>query len=357
MHRHARSLFLVVSFLWLAPFSTAQEQLTMEKLFNSREFSGDYFRGGNWAEAGPVLLYIESDRESGASNLIEWNLETDNRRTLIDGSYLEKPDGDGGLINIEDYQYSADGTKVLLYTDSERVWRLNTKGYYYVYDIEEQAVTAVSDRDAGFQMFAKFNPDATQVAFVRDRNLFVVDLESGEERQLTFNGADGGIINGTFDWVYEEEFGLRDGFRWSPDGAHIAFFQLDESNTRDFALTNLTTLYPEYHEFRYPKAGEVNSEIQIGVIDVGSGDISFFDTDTWFEGGEETEYIASMGWTPVLEDGEYDVWMLRLNRDQNSGDLIYGDPDTNEGTESDHGVLVREGTAATIRNFIVAGFK
>ncbi len=329
MYRHARYFFLALAFLWLAPMSIAQEQLTMEKLFNSREFSGSFFRGGNWAEAGPVLLYIDADRETGASSLIEWNLETDSRRTLIDGADLEKPDSDGGLINVEDYQYSADGTKVLLYTDSERVWRLNTKGYYYVYDIEAGTVTPISDRAEGFQMFAKFNPQATQVAFVRDRDLFVVDLTTGVERQLTSNGSDGGIINGTFDWVYEEEFGLRDGFRWSPDGKNIAFFQLDESATRDFAMTDLTTLYPEYHEFRYPKAGETNSEVQIGTIDVASGNIRFFDTDTWNEGGDETEYIASMGWTPALADGSSDVWMLRLNRDQNKGDLMYGDPVTN----------------------------
>ncbi len=328
MYRHARHFFLALSLLWLAPTSLAQEQLTMEKLFNSREFSGEFFRGGNWAAAGPVLLYIDTNRETDASSLVQWNLETDARTTLIDGRDLLKPDGDGGLINLEDYQYSADGSKVLLYTDSERVWRLNTKGYYYVYNIEEGTVTPVSDRAEGLQMFAKFNPHATQVAFVRERNLFVVDLMTGVERQLTSDGSEGGIINGTFDWVYEEEFGLRDGFRWSPDGEHIAFFKLDESNTRDFALTDLTTLYPEYQEFRYPKAGEANSEVQIGVIDIASGDISFFDTDTWMEGGDETEYIASMGWTPAMADGSSDVWMLRLNRDQNKGDLLYCDPAT-----------------------------
>ncbi len=328
VRRHAHYFFLALALLWLAPTSAAQEELTMEKLFNSREFSGEFFRGGNWAESGPVLLYIDTDSETDASSLIEWNLETDSRRTLINGAELQKPDGEGGLIEIEEYAYSADGTKVLLYTDSEQVWRLNTKGFYYVYNIEAGSITPVSDRAEGFQMFAKFNPQATQVAFVRDRNLFVVDLMSGVERQLTSDGSEGGIINGTFDWVYEEEFGLRDGFRWSPDGEHIAFFKLDESDTRDFALTDLSTLYPEYQEFRYPKAGEANSEVKVGVIDVGTGDISYFDTDTWMEGGEETEYIASMGWTPALADGSSDVWMLRLNRDQNKGDLLYGDPST-----------------------------
>ena len=122
------------------------------------------------------------------------------------------------------------------------------------------------------QMFAKLDPAAEHVAFVRDRNLFVVDLESGEERALTTDGADGGVINGTFDWVYEEEFGLRDGFRWSPDGRYIAFFQLDESGTRDFTMTDFRTLYPETFTFRYPTAGEANSEVRVGVVEVATGE-------------------------------------------------------------------------------------
>ncbi|WP_420454182.1 DPP IV N-terminal domain-containing protein [Rubrivirga sp.] len=305
------------------------KRLTLETLFASPEFSGEGFQGGRWAETGARLLYVDTDRESGASRLVELDLTTDGRRTLIDGATLRLPDGDG-LIEIEDYEYSADGSRALLYTDSEQVWRLNTKGYYYVYDFGDGSLAPVASRAAGFQMFAKFDPAAEHVAFVRDRNLFVVDLETGVERPLTTNGTEGGVINGTFDWVYEEEFGLRDGFRWSPDGRHIAFFQLDETGTRDFQMTDFRTLYPETTQFRYPKAGETNAEIRVGVVEVATGETTWFDTDTWFEGGDETEYIAGMGWTPALEDGTADVWMLRLNRDQNHVDLLYGDPATGD---------------------------
>jgi dipeptidyl-peptidase-4 len=326
------SLTLALAFCFTAPLSTATAQttvaddLTLESIFASPTFFGQSFQGGRWAESGPLVRYIERDDETEATDLVEYNLETDMRTVLIDGDDLAKPDGEG-LIQIEDYAYSADRSRVLLYTDSERVWRLNTKGYYYVYDLESGAVTPIADRADGLQMFAKFNPAGDRVAFVRDRDLFVTDLSTGEETRLTDTGSPGGIINGTFDWVYEEEFGLRDGFRWSPDGRHIAFFQLDESATRDFQMTDFRTLYPEYVRFRYPKAGEVNSEIRIGVIDMQSGDhaIRFFDTDTWNEGGEETEYLALMDWTPAI-DGEHYVWMARMNRDQNDLDLLYGDP-------------------------------
>ena len=304
-------------------------RLTLDKLFASAEFFGDRFQGGRWAEAGPELLYVEQDREAGTSSLVRLDLTTDGRETLIDGAVLARPDGEG-LVQIEDYAYSPDGSKALLYTDSERVWRLNTKGYYYVYDFASNAVTAVSPRERGLQMFAKFDPNAQHVAFVRDRNLFVVDLGTGAERQLTADGGEGTVINGTFDWVYEEEFGQRDGFRWSPMGDRIAFFQLDESATRDFEMQDFRTLYPETTRFRYPKAGEANSEIRVGVVDPRSGETRFFDTDTWREGGDETEYLAAMGWTEVMEGQQALVWMLRLNRDQNHVDLLFGDPATGE---------------------------
>jgi dipeptidyl-peptidase-4 len=327
----ARSAPLLVLALLLAPLAGAQdaERLTLDKLFASSEFAGERFQGGRWAETGPRLLYVESDADAGTSSVVELDLQSDGRRVLIDGAVLAKPDGPG-LVQIEDYAYSADGSKALLYTDSERVWRLNTKGYYYVYDLGAETLAPVASRDEGFQMFAKFDPAAERVAFVRDRDLYVVDLATGEERALTDSGAPGGVINGTFDWVYEEEFGLRDGFRWSPDGRHIAFFQLDESATRDFQMTDFRTLYPEVTAFRYPKAGETNSEVRIGVVEVETGETTFFDTDTWFEGGDETEYLAGMGWTPPLDDGRADVWMLRLNRDQNHVDLLYGDPETGD---------------------------
>ncbi len=335
--RAARVVALVVALGALAPPTVEAQpsappaELSLEALFASRTFAGQGFQGGRWAEAGPVVRYLDADPAAGTTSLMEYDLTTDARTVLIDGAALRKPDGDG-FLQIEDYAYSADRSKVLLYTDSERVWRLNTKGYYYVYDLASGALTPISDRDAGLQMFAKLSPDGRRVAFVRDRDLFVVDLDSMEETRLTDTGSPGGVINGTFDWVYEEEFGLRDGFQWSPDGRHIAFFQLDESNTRDFQMTDFRTLYPEYVKFRYPKAGETNSEIRIGVIDMageGMGTTRFFDTDTWLEGGNETEYLALMGWTPELRsaDGEHRVWMLRLDRDQNDLDLLYGDPD------------------------------
>ena len=337
------ALALLVALPLAAQTAAPPTRLTLESIFASPTYAARGFEGGRWAETGPELLFVDTDRASGASSLVRLNLETNARTTLIDGATLRRPDAapaenpatdaasaesGASLIQIEDYAYSRDGRRALLYTDSAPVWRLNTKGYYYVYDLESRRLAPVADRSRGYQMFAKFDPAAERVAFVRDRNLYVVDLASGAERALTSDGAAGSLINGTFDWVYEEEFGLRDGFAWNPDGGQIAFYQLDESATRDFQMTDFRTLYPETTQFRYPKAGEANSEIRVGVVDTATGATVWMDTNTWRAGGDEHEYIAGMGWTPPLADGRRRVWMLRLNRNQNHVDLLYGDPAT-----------------------------
>jgi dipeptidyl-peptidase-4 len=349
MHaRFTRLLSAVLcALLLLAPDAAQAQQddappFTLRAIHASNTYQPASFQGGRWAEEGPVIRYIESVDDSDATHLMSYNLETDERSRLIDGTNLYAEDVDR-LVPIEGYQYSADESTVLIYTDSERVWRYNTKGYYYIYDLEAQTLTPIAAREDGFQMFAKFNPAGDKVAFVRNRNLFVVDLETGTETALTTDGSEGAIINGTFDWVYEEEFGLRDGFQWSPGGQYIAFYKLDESDTREFAMTDFRTRYPTYERFRYPKAGEVNSEIQIGVIDMDRVDttqngqphaIQYFDTQTWdpqldqaAEATDPHEYLAHMGWTPG-SDGETRVWMFRLNRNQNQLDLLYGNPST-----------------------------
>lgn len=327
MKTYRLPLYRVLLYLWLfIPLAGNAQQLhlSLRDIHASPAFYGAFFEGGRWAAEGPVVTYIEPENQ--VTHLMSYNLETDTRTRLIDGSKLQAPDVNR-VIQIEDYTLTSDGKLALLFTDTERVWRLNTKGYYYIYDMTSGKLTPISDRKRGFQMFAKLSPDGKKVAFVRDRNIFLVDLATGAEKQLTSDGSENAIINGTTDWVYEEEFGLRDAWQWSPDGRFLAFLQLDESKTPLFSMVDNRGKYPQVTSFKYPKVGEANSEIRAGVIDVASGQIHFFETGTWNAGGDSLEYIPQFGWTPSI-DGAYNVWLFRMNRDQNDLDLMYGNPAT-----------------------------
>lgn len=232
------------------------------------------------------------------------------KEVLVRGSDLV-PAGAREPIEIESYAFSADESKVLIFTNSVRVWRYPTKGTYYVWDLRARKLTPVSARP-GYQMFAKFSPDGRFVAFVREHNLYLTDLASGAERALTTDG-DANVINGTSDWVYEEELDLRDGFRWSPDGRRIAFWRFDQSAIRPFYLIDELTLYPELLPVRYPKAGTENSEVRLGVIELATDSVVWIDL-----GPEKDVYIARMDFASSPDS----IWFMRLNRHQNRMDLL-----------------------------------
>ncbi len=321
--------FVVVCMLLLFMHTTlasaqSKKTLTLEDLFASPKFAGNFFQGGQWAEKGPVITFVKPDT-AGMTHLMSFDLERNQQTVLLDGAKLHAADVNR-LIAIQNYAFSADRSRLLIYTDSAPVWRFPTKGYYYLYDFATQKLTPISSREKGYQMFAKLSANGRHVAFVRDRNLFAVELASMKETQLTFDGSDGKIINGTTDWVYEEEFGLRDGWAWSPDGRYIAFLQLDESKTSDFVMADLQGERPALKRFRFPRAGEPNSEIRVGVIDINTGKPQYFDTGNWQTDNEAHEYIPRLGWTPAI-NGKYYVWVLRMNREQNHVALLHGDPE------------------------------
>src|SRR2546425_1119606 len=170
-----------------------------------------------WMKDGKA--YTTLDDASGNSDLYRVDALTGKKDLLLRAADLVPP-GARQPVTIEEYTFSADGSRLLIFTNSARVWRLNTKGTYYVWDFAAKRLIPVSTKP-GYQMFAKFSPDGRLVAFVRDDNLYVTDLASGVETALTGDGGEN-VINGTSDWVYEEELDLRDAFRWSPDGKRIA---------------------------------------------------------------------------------------------------------------------------------------
>jgi dipeptidyl-peptidase-4 len=284
--------------------------LTVHNVFGTRDFANDLVEI-QWMRDGGAYTILESN--SSETDLYRVDALSGDRTLLVRGRDLVLPEG-GEPIEVESYQFSRGGAQLLIFTNSLRVWRQNTKGTYYVWDFAAKRLIPVS-RKPGYQMFAKFSPDGRLVGFVRDNNIFVTDLATGAETALTTDGGEN-VINGTSDWVYEEELDLRDAFRWSPDGQRIAFWRLDQSVIRPFYLVNADSLYPALVPVRYPKAGTPNADVRIGVVELATR------RTTWVDLGADRDiYVAAMDFA----DSPTDLWLTRLNRHQNRLDVLLGD--------------------------------
>ena len=216
----------------------------------------------------------------------------------------------GLSTRTENIVWNASRDKILIYTNSSRVWRGNTKGDYWYFDLADGTGKQIGKGlPSSSLMFAKFSPDNNKVAYVSKHNLYMENLADGKITPLTTDGTDR-IINGTFDWVYEEELSCRDGFRWSPDGKSIAFWRVDATSTRNHLMINNTdSLYPFTIPVEYPKAGNKPSSVRIGVIDIASHKIIWLD----IPGDACNNYLPRMDWTGENND----IAVVQLNRKQN----------------------------------------
>ena len=220
---------------------------------------------------------------------------------------------DGKIIPIDDYQFSPNETKILIATGTEQIYRHSTRENYYVYDRKTKVLTAVSNGEK--QMYASFSPDGTKVGFVRGNNIFIKDLASGKETQVTGDGSYNNIINGATDWVHEEEFAFSTAYFWSPDSKKIAYYKFDESKVKEFSFNEFNKqLYPTEYKFKYPKAGEDNSIVTIHVYDLVSTSDKLIDIGT-----ETNQYIPRVKWTK--DPGILSI--VRMNRYQNKLDLLF----------------------------------
>lgn len=297
--------------------------LTVERIFGSQEFSQERFGPARWLQDGSGYTTLEtSPAYKEGQDIIRYNPETGERIVLVAAKALI-PAGHTTPLEISNYVWSKDGKKLLIFTNTKRVWRQNTRGDYWVLNLSSGSLQQLGkDFPASTLMFAKFSPDGMRVGYVMKNNIYVEDINSLKIIQLTQDGSDN-IINGTFDWVYEEEFGLRDGFRWSPDGKHIAYWQLDSSGVREFHMINNTeNLYPKIITFKYPKVGETNSSCRVGVVSSSGGATRWLE----LEGDSRNYYIARMDWA----DNSQEIVFQKLNRLQNTNWLMLGDIQTGQ---------------------------
>jgi len=347
-------LILLVIVPGAAPAQVADSTLlTNQRIFASGDFRPESFGPARWLAKGAAYTTLERSPEStGGRDLVRYDVESGIRTLLVPAARLIPP-GDSIPLSVENYVWSPDESQLLIFTNSRPVWRSNTRGDYWALDLGTWSLRKLGGPKAkeATLMFAKFSPDGRRVGYVREFNLYVEDLKSGKIVQLTKDGSRT-MINGTFDWVYEEELGLQDGWRWSPDGKNIAFWQLNADRVRDFALINTTdSLYAQVVPIQYPKAGEENSAARVGVVASTGGKV------TWLAlpGDPRQHYPARMDWAESNDE----VVVQQLNRLQNTNIVFLGDRRTGAVrpvlTERDSAWLSIEGDVRWLdggRNFL-----
>ena len=289
----------------------------LDRIFDDRAYEVPRFGPARWLPDGSGYTTVERAAErSAGSDIVRYDTTSGERQVLVASTRLV-PAGASAGLTIADYTWSPDGRHLLVFTNTRRVWRDHTRGDYWVLELSSGRLRKLGgDAPDASLMFAKFAPDSTRVAYVRENNLYVEPLDAGPTIAVTTDGS-ATTVNGTSDWVYEEELGVRDGFRWSPDGRHLAYWQFDTTEVGRFALVNNTdTLYPEVTHLPYPKVGTVNSAVRIGVVPAAGGDTRWLETP----GDPRDTYLARLEWVD-----DHTVVMQQLNRLQNQNDVLLGD--------------------------------
>jgi dipeptidyl-peptidase-4 len=295
---------------------------TLQRIFASGDFLPDPIPPYRWlGETSAYTALERSPTQQNAFDIARYDAATGRREVYVTAAQLA-PAGENRPLTVESYSWSADGTKLLIFTNSERVWRDNTRGDYWVLDRTSNRLHKLGGPDArpSTLMFAKFSPDGTSVGYVREGDLYNEMLQEGRIVRLTHDGSRA-RVNGTTDWVYEEEFFLRDAFRFSPDGTKIVYWQFDMTGVRDFLLINNTdSLYSFTIPVQYPKAGTRNSAVRAGVVSALGG------ATTWLQlpGDASDDYLPWMEWAPNSSE----LILQRMNRLQNTNRVLIADANT-----------------------------
>ncbi|MBR9907192.1 MAG: S9 family peptidase [Gammaproteobacteria bacterium] len=275
-----------------APVTSADEShINLDALYAEGKYNARGVGPTRWLADGSGYTVLES-AATGGHDLVRYHPETQQRTVLVKADEV-RPSANEEPLQIADYSWSEDGDKLLIFTNTKRSWRTHTLGDYWVFDLNSKRLQKLGGQaEPSTLQFAKFDPQGHRVAYVMKNNIYVEELANSRITQLTQDG-NATIVNGTFDWVNEEEFFLRDGFRWSPDGKSIAYWQLDTEGTPLFTMINNTdALYPTLKQFPYPKVGETNAAMRIGVMPASGG------KTTWMKvpGDARQHYLVRMQW-------------------------------------------------------------
>jgi dipeptidyl-peptidase-4 len=365
----ALSVLLIQSCAITSEDELNHNKLSLKQIYQDRYFAserGTYFR---WLDDGSGYTVLESREKSAntdtqdpdqvgvkGNDIVFYNVDGSGRKVLVAFESL-RPNGKTEALSIDDYIWSDDGKWALIYTNSKKVWRSRSRGDYFLLNLATKKLTQIGpqlvkdafankqekkeedakdtdemkeDPNASRLMFAKFSPDSQKIAYVYKNNIYYQNVGESTVNTLTSDG-NNIVINGNFDWVYEEELSIRDGFRWSPDSAKIGYWQLDTSGVKEFTMINNTdSLYPTLHKFPYPKAGEMNSAVRVGVVNLDTQKTQWVDLD----GDNRDRYIPRINWANANELLIQDVnrpqqinqlWLFNLRK--NAQKLVFTDGD------------------------------
>ena len=266
---------LFIAFLFVPFVSIAQKkQITLEDIYKNKTFQADVVPGFSEQPLDSIINPVDVKDDSGKQ------------------------------LSTKDYKLSDDKKKIIFFTDREQIYRRSAKAIAYLFDASSKKMTRINE---GKIMHAGFSPDGGKIAFVKDNNLYVYDVSSGETKAITTDGKWNYIINGNCDWVYEEEFGFTQAYQWSPKGNYIAYYRFDESNVKEYQFTVFDSSYNKQYSYKYPKPGEANSIVDIHIYNVASGK----DIKAQYEPGDI--YIPRIKWTQ--DDNSLVIYWLNRHQD------------------------------------------
>ncbi|MEJ2194224.1 MAG: S9 family peptidase [Ignavibacteriaceae bacterium] len=302
------TLIIIVTVFTSIVIAQDENQLSLEDIFFSTKYIPAKIANIQWLPDGSAFTYTATSITENLVDIYEFEIESVASKLLISGrdlKYNNEP------IIMSNYSWTEDGNFLLIEGSETKIWRHSRQAPYYMYNINTREIKALGENDPGLRN-VKLSPDGQKVGFVRDHNIYITDLNTGVEDALTTDGTEN-ILNGEFDWVYEEEFSIADGWQWSPDGKKIAFWRLDQTRVKEFYIIDEMHVYNIVTPLKYPKTGEQNSIVKIGVVDVFTGETK------WMNIGEEEDiYIPRIYWTNSSDK----LAILRLNRKQNHVELL-----------------------------------
>lgn len=303
-----KKIFFIVFGLLYSSLN-AQEKISLNDVVNGNLLITEGNSNVNWLSDGNSYAKKEKN-PAGGYDIVSYNVKNGNNEVLIPAKMLVKPNSNDTL-SVRNFSFDSSHKQVLVYTNTRRVWRYDTRGDYWVLNMENGNLRQLGKSlPESSLMFAKFSPDGKSVAYVSENNIYVENVIDGSIKKLTNDGNDK-IINGTFDWVYEEEFSCRDGFRWSPDGKYIAYWQSNTEGTGWFdIINNVDSLYPKIIRFPYPKAGTANSAVRVGYISIEGGETEWIK----LPGDTRQNYVVRMDFIPESNE----LFIQQMNREQNT---------------------------------------